>query len=458
VIGNTLELGIDVTNGEGVYLTPRERLENVVVFGATGTGKSSAALHWLRQLAIDHPQSGCGGLVIDRPGTLVDETVGWMAANDVEAPTLLIDTSQDRWVTGYNPLLRRAGKEDVATAREAMTALVHARGDESTAHTPLFEDTAVMVFQTLLATGMTLAEAEHLLSPDDNPVRDAIVARLPDGSRLARFWAEYAAKTRNKRILDTASTRVRLSQLCGSPTLRRVMGQPCGIDWRDVMDEGVIALVSLATSSGGESDTSVLASMMLSDLWNRAQERPAGSRPFYVLIDEFSTLLTPALTAALPRNRKHGVGFTLVTQMPAQIKRRNAKLFDETMGNTGCKVAFRLDHAGARAVADDLGVEPRHVTRLEPRHAIVRLPSNPRPRFIRIPDLLPLRAELEFKQAWVDAQVRRFPGWVLSREQAEHNLRARAESLMKTRTVTDDGEPEAFARRVQARRPAKAGV
>lgn len=452
-----LELGVDRLTGESVYLTAAERLEHMAVFGSTGTGKTSAAIGWLRQLAIRHDQSGQGFLVIDRPGTMVDALVAWMAAYDIEAPTLIIDPSDHRWVVPYSPLVARPGKDHQTVARDAVRALMHSRGREDASDAPLMEDTAAMTFDTILAAELTIADALDLLDPDDNIVRDAAIARLPAGGRLARYWAEFESKARSRRVTDTASTRRRLTQLCGSPTLRSIMGRPASIDLSRAMDDGLIVLLSLSTAgAGGAADTTVLATMLLSDLWTRATERRPGARPFTVCIDEASTLVTPSVAAALPQARKHGVGFMLVTQAPAQFKQRDPRLFTEVMLNARTKVCFQLDVAGAKVVAPELGVSAEALLKLDRQEAIVRLPRCPRPRFIRIETLVPMEADRQHRRAWVDGQMGRFEGLATR----VHDASSHGDSMPPPDTGPEvavqlpQAEPAVFSRIVGKRRPA----
>jgi hypothetical protein len=86
-IGNPLTLGSFGGNGRGnghcVSMSPDERARHLYICGATRTGKSKLLEDCIRQDILAWPRSGCGMLVLDRHGALVDNVMKFAAARDL---------------------------------------------------------------------------------------------------------------------------------------------------------------------------------------------------------------------------------------------------------------------------------------------------------------------------------------------------------------------------------------
>jgi hypothetical protein len=446
-----IRLGIDVRTGEPVYVSEPDWLMHTAVFGVTGTGKSTLLEQVARQIILAHDRRRQGLCVIDRPGTMLRSLVDWQAACDLAIPNVLMDLSDCDHIVAYTPIRKRAGKSNESIVREAVLSLAHVRGEHSLDRTARLELVATNLLHALMLAGATFAEADALLDPMDNALRDAIVDRLDD-ERVKRWWKQAQSMPPRQRATELASTRNRLARLTTAPTLRRMLGQNSSIDLDRLVARGDVLLSSVGTRptcADGDADT--LFSLLLSDLWNVARERSPGSAPFTVMLDEFHALITPAVIEGLPQSRKFGVAFVLATQFPAQLRSQSQRMYNETMASCRTRVSFGVDAANARILAPDLGVQPQTLTRLEKFHAVVKRLNNPRPIIIRTEPLWPLRPSARQWTKWQTLQRNLLGANLVTPAQADACIQARQNALINPRASAvepDSTEPDAFTRRV----------
>lgn len=445
-----LRLGVEVGTGEPVYVTAREWTMHTAVFGVTGTGKSTLLEQIARQILSNHHARGEGLCLIDRPGTMLDSLIDWQSGCRLQVPNVLMDLSDSAHVIPYSPIRRRAGKAIETIVADAVLALAHTRGEASLDRTTRIELVATNLFHALLLTDCTLAEADAMLDPMENALRDLIVDRLPD-QRLQRWWQQIGALSPRQRLAEFASTRSRIARLA-APVLRRMTGQSRSLNLNEVLHQAVVLLASIgARAACSETDADTFFSLLLSDLWNVARDRSSSSPIYTIILDEFHSLITPAVVEGLPQCRKYNIAFVLATQFPAQLRSQNRRMYEEVMGSCRTKISFRVDAQNARLLANDLHVRPQTLTRLEKYHAVVKLVDDPRPRLIRTEPIWPLRAQPPHRDEWVQRQFDSLGHLVLTPEDVDAAIQRRQQDLIGSlppATEPDLSQPDAFVRHV----------
>lgn len=350
--GNELNLGV-AEDGSKVVLTGGARSGHLYMSGLTDCGKSRAIQSYIRQDIANWKQSESGLLLLDPHGEIFNALVAWLARTPryKRLPIVLIDLSRDDRLVGYSPLRMRAGVSPAVAASQFVDAVLHAFGQLDPTATPTITRVLSTITQTLLVTGMPLPQVFDLLDPERGDHRAAVLAKIDDA--VTRSDLERLHRLTKPRFEDEVIGPInRLSAFLKNPLLRTILGQSrdgFNFDW--AIEQGAIVLVSLASrgSKITANDAKLFASLMLTDLWQaamaRGKRKAGGVKPFYIYIDEASTLCTPTIAQNLDQARGFGLHFTLVTQMLSQFESYGGAfgraIRKSVIANTLNKICFR---------------------------------------------------------------------------------------------------------------------
>lgn len=350
--GNDLVLGRG-DNGSLVGLSYEARSGHLYVPGRTGSGKSRFLTSLLLQDIALWSRTKCGLLLLDPHGEIVDSLLAYLARTPKykRLPIVFIDLARDDRLVGYSPLRLREGVSPAVAASQFVEAMLHGFGQVDPTATPTIARVLSTVIQTLLVARIPLPEVFTLLDPEQGDMRAALLSRIDDA--VARSDFERLHRLTKPRFEEEVLGPVnRLSAFLRNPLLRTILGQPDGgfsFDW--AIREGAIVLVSLATRGAKitPADGKLFASLMLTDLWQAAMTRGkkgAGEiKPFYVYIDEVSSLCTPTIAQNLDQARGFGLHFTLANQMLSQFESYGGPygraIRKSVIANTLSKVCFR---------------------------------------------------------------------------------------------------------------------
>lgn len=139
-----------------------------------------------------------------------------------------------------------------------------------------------------------------------------------------------------------------------------------------------LLLLNLGKGSLGTDGANFLGAVLLSQVWSSLQERPAGSPPVYLVVDEFHNYAVPAFADMLSEGAGLGLHIIAVTQYLSRIPDR---VRSALVGNVDIWAAFPL---GAEDMRDgwkilqgqDYGWKPDDlVGGLAPHEAAIRVPG-----------------------------------------------------------------------------------
>ncbi len=327
--------------GEAVNLGEEERARHVHVIGSPGTGKSKALEYWIRQDIL----AGRGVCLLDPHGYLYDDLVAWCAGRRFlgRRRIVLLDASSDAWSFGFNPLrFVTAAPEEIARAVDAMIkACAQVWGGEDTARTPLLRRCLRAVFQVLAEQGLTLAESVPLMSAEDTAGLRRFLTRDVRHPLFAAQWADFnSLRPRDFQELF-ASTNNRLVEFLHNPLVERIVGQRERVlDFGALMDEGAIVLVRLGGGALSLDAGSLLGALLVNDLVLRSFDRPKGSRPFRLYVDECHRFLNDDVSRILNEGRKFGLHLVLAHQNLGQLREAGEGVFRAVFGTARTKVVF----------------------------------------------------------------------------------------------------------------------
>jgi hypothetical protein len=325
-------------------LSIADSMHHLHVVGPTGTGKSTLLLRLIEQDML----AGRSVVVIE-PKDLIDdvlERVPRARTDDV----VLLDPSDTHSVVAINPLAASGGSPEFAADQllNTLHGLYAANWGVRTA------DILHASLLTLARTpGMSLVAIPLLLG---NPAfRRRLVSHLNDPIGLGPFWAQYEAWSEAERANAVAPVMNKLRPFLMRQNLRRVIGQAdAKFQIRSVFTERKILLVKVSKGTIGAEAASLLGALVLSGVWQVAQERAAIPRerrhPVMVYVDEFQDYLHLGtdLGDALAQARGLGVSFTLAHQHLSQLEPSVAA---GVMANARSRICFQLDANDAKTMS-----------------------------------------------------------------------------------------------------------
>jgi len=191
----------------------------------------------------------------------------------------------------------------------------------------------------------TLLGVNRMLS--DKAYRTAVVANVQDPSVRA-FWVDEFAKY-NERYMQEAGDAIKnkVGQFTANPLIRNIIGQcKSSFDLREMMDERKIIIMNLSKGLVGETNASLLGSMLVTRIYLCAMSRAdlsAGALAqmpnFYFYVDEFQSFANETFANILSEARKYKLNLTIAHQY---IEQMEEVVRDAVFGNVGTTVTFRV--------------------------------------------------------------------------------------------------------------------
>lgn len=335
--GKSVALG-RTREGKTVSLDPKTRTTHMHIIGSTGEGKSKFIEHLVRQDILNNN----GLCLIDPHGYLYNDIVRWCETKHFleRKKIILFDPGEEKWTFGFNPL--RVSSPDVSFHVDGMVkACAQVWGGEDTDKTPLLKRCLRVLFHALAEKKLSLLEAQYLLDPGDQETRRYLTRDIQDVI-IQKQWDYFNALQGRQFYEEFGSTINRMMEFLSSPIIRSIIGQiEQTLNFRKIMDEGYILLVNLASKDRISDDNArLLGSLIVNDLFMNCRGRPAGSRPFYLYIDECGLFINEDVRRILDEGRKFGLHLILAHQTLSQLKEAGENIYHSVMTNAKTKVIF----------------------------------------------------------------------------------------------------------------------
>lgn len=316
----------------------RDRTRHMYVIGKSGVGKSTL----LENMAIQDIAHGEGVAVLDPHGSFAEKMLEYIPEHRVKDVVYFAPFDTENPIS-FNVL------EDVGPDRRHLVV----SGLMST-FKKIWVDAwsarmEYILTNTLLALleypGATLLGVNRMLS--EKGFRKKVVENITDAAVKAFWTEEFANYTERMAAEAVPAIQNKIGQFTANPLVRNIIGQAKStFDIRKVMDEQKILIINLSKGRIGDTNTSLLGSMIITKIYLAAMSRAelsssqmGGLSNFYFYVDEFQSFANETFADILAEARKYKLALIIAHQYVAQMEE---KVRDAVFGNVGTTVSFRV--------------------------------------------------------------------------------------------------------------------
>jgi hypothetical protein len=329
-----------------IGIKEKNRRGHIYVIGKTGTGKSSL----LGNMAFSDIEGGNGIALIDPHGDLAESLLKHIPQDRLK-DVIYFNPGDLEYPIAFNPL----EKIHPDFHHLVVSGLISVfRKIWAEFWGPRLEHILRHALYTLLEyPESTLLDVPRLLTEKDFRLR---VINSITNPHIKAFWLnefeKYSAWLKTEAVAPILN---KMGQFLTSLPLRNVIGQPVNrFHIGEAMDEGKILIVNLAKGKLGEDNSSLLGSMLVTEIYlsalRRARIPEAERRAFYLYVDEFYTFITLSFADILSEARKYGLNLVLAHQYINQL---HEKVSDAIFGNVGTIISFRVGSDDAEFLAKE---------------------------------------------------------------------------------------------------------
>ncbi len=335
-----LFLGKSVYRGitRPVCITDEDRRRHIYIIGKTGVGKSEL----MKDMILQDIRAGKGVCFIDPHDTVeqIMELIPPERAEDV----IFFDPSDTERPMGLNMLEAETEQQQHYVVTSIIGLMYKLYDPHKTGIIgPRFEHAIRNAMLTVMSEpGNTFIEVVRCLT--DPKFVQELLPKVKD-PMVRRYWTDQIAQTSDfhkSEVLDYIVSK--FGRFVTNKMMRNIIGQSkSSFDFRKVMDEGKILLISLAKGKIGEENSNFLGLILVPRILIAAMSRQDISekerKDFYLYVDEFQNFATPDFAQILSEARKYRLNLCVANQFIGQIEE---EVKNAVFGNVGTLVAFRV--------------------------------------------------------------------------------------------------------------------
>lgn len=362
-----------------IHFSKEDRMRHLYVIGQTGTGKTSV----LKNLIIQDIKNGDGCCFIDPHGSDLEDILANIPKERYE-DVIYFDPSHVERPMGLNMLeYDKDHPEQKTFVINELLGIFDKLFDMKATGGPGFEQyfrNATALVMEHPESGNTLLEIGRVFS--DKDFRDYKLSKTKN-PLLVQFW-QNAEKTTGDQGLQNWTQYVtsKFDVFLTNDVMRPIIVQEkSAFNFRDIMDNKKIFLVNLSKGRLGDLNSNLLGLIIVGKFLQAALSRvDTLDRPdFYLYIDEFQNVTTPAIATILSEARKYRLSLTLAHQYIAQLE-DNIK--DAVFGNVGSMAVFRVGPDDAKYLETQFTpvFTASDIMKIENRHAYLKMLVNGEPK------------------------------------------------------------------------------
>lgn len=333
-IGKSIYRGVE----KPIYLTDDDRRRHMYIVGKTGVGKSE----FLKDMILQDIKNGKGLCFID-PHDTIDLILPLIPPERAE-DVILFDPAMTERPMGLN-MLEAHSEEQKHLVVTSIIGLMYKLFDPNQTGIigPRFEHAVRNAMLTVMAEeGNTLVEVMRILT--DQSFVQELLPKLKDPI-IRRYWTDQIAQTSDfhkSETLDYITSK--FGRFVTNTMMRNIIGQSqSAFNFRKIMDEGKILLISLAKGKIGEENSSFLGLVLVPKILVAAMSRQdipiEQRRDFYLYVDEFQNFATKDFAQILSEARKYRLNLIVANQFIGQMEE---EIKNAIFGNVGTICSFRV--------------------------------------------------------------------------------------------------------------------
>jgi hypothetical protein len=339
-----------------------ERKAHTHVIGISGMGKSK----FLESCVFQDIANGQGCGLIDPHSLLVEDLLKHLVTRHIlDNPAIVsqliyVDPSREDYVIPFNVLATEDKPYAVATS---VLEAFRRTWPESLREAPHFSNIMFHALLVLIHTRMTLMDLPRLLV--DKEWRDELLIRAGEPKLTAFFHDRYEQWGRDGAVMRE-STLNKVTALSINPYLEIMLGQQENhLDFRAIMDEGKILLLSLGNSD--PETRRLIGSLVVTGL-ELAMRRRQNRNLWNLTIDEFAGYVAnegsaQTLEHVLSEGRKFRMTMTVAHQTLSQL---TANMIG-ALGNVHTKIIFGIGRYDAEYFAKITGRVDTQAVKRDPK-------------------------------------------------------------------------------------------
>lgn len=324
-----------------IHLQKEMRLRHTYVIGQTGTGKTVT----LKNMIIQDIKNGDGCCFIDPHGSDVQDILANIPPERYQ-DVIYFDPSHTERPMALNMMEYDVNKpEQRIFVVNEMLGIFNKLFDMSQSGGPGFEsyfrNTALLVMEHP-ESGNTMLEILQVLSNKD--FRDYKLSKCKN-PLIKQFWAN-AEKTTGETGLQNWVPYIsnKFDVFLANDVMRPVIVQEkSSFNFREIMDNKKIFLVNLSKGILGEMNSKLIGLILVGKFQmaalSRADSYGTDFPHFYLYLDEFQNITTPAISSILSEARKYKLSLNLAHQFIAQLP---DDIKGAVFGNVGNKFIHRV--------------------------------------------------------------------------------------------------------------------
>lgn len=336
--GTLLGLGKYQGGHREVRLAEPDRALHLNIIGRTGTGKSTLMHHLIHQDIA----RGAGVAVLDPHGQLVRDILRTSIPPEREADVVVLDLA----AAAYPPPLNPLGGTSSYTGTLRVVGLIERlfAGTEGAARMSTYLRATLLPLQS--EPQATMRDVARMFI--DEVYRERLLKQVDD-PETHDFWDyqfNLSSPALQRQIADPIINRIR--PFYANPYLYPVLCHPDSLDFRELISQKKIILISLAMDEEQvpEQERNLVGSLIMSRLQMSGMKRRKAD-PYYVYVDEVQKFVTSSLPEVLSEARKYGLSLVTANQYLGQLSGRT---LEAVMGNVGTTIIFRCSPDDTQAL------------------------------------------------------------------------------------------------------------
>ena len=311
-----------------------DRRRHTYIVGKTGMGKSTLLLNCIVQ-DIRH---GNGVALLDPHGDLAERVLDYIPPKRINE-TIYFNPADTEYPIAFNPLYYTDPGQKHLVASGVIQVFKKIWADSWGPRLEYVLRNALLAL--LEQPGHTLLAVTRMLV--DDLFREKVVRTIKDPV-VRNFWTvEFEGYPKVFRTETISPIQNKVGQFLSNPLIRNIIGQPrTKFDLKNVMDDGGILIMNLSKGQIGEDNSSLLGSLMVTQLYlaalRRAKRPEEERRDFYLYIDELQSFTTEDFPSILSEARKYRLNIAgMANQFLSQLSEHTRTAI---LGNVGTLIAF----------------------------------------------------------------------------------------------------------------------